>query len=518
LSNELIINSTQDGCRIALLKEKNLVEFHNDQDSDKFKVGDIYIGTVKKIVQGLNAAFIDIGYEKDAFLHYLDLGPQIKSLNKYSKQTQHSKTASGLLGKFKNEADINKLGKMSQVLTRGQQILVQVVKEPISTKGPRLSCELSLAGRYMVLVPFSNTVNISKKISESEERKRLLRLMSSIKPDNFGVIIRTVAKGKEVAELDRDLRNLVDSWQEGMKRLHQVKPREKVIGEMSRASSILRDILNESFDSVTTDDKEIFNEVKAYINKIAPEKEKIVKQYNGKAKIFEAFGIEKQVKSLFGKSVSLLKGGYLIIEHTEALHVVDVNSGNKSNAGEDQEATALAVNMDAAREVARQLRLRDMGGIIVIDFIDMRKVDNKKKLYQFMKDSMKDDRAKNTILPLTKFGLMQITRQRVRPEMNIATKEQCPSCAGTGKVSATILVSDTIEKNLELILASQNEKGLTMTVHPFLHAFFTKGVFSKRWEWYKKHHVWVQVEKDSSLAISEYSFHNKMGEEIELVS
>ena len=518
MSNELIINSTQDGCRIALLKEKSLIEFHNDQDSDKFKVGDIYLGTVKKIVQGLNAAFIDIGYEKDAFLHYLDLGPQIRSLNKFSKQAQHSKNVNGLLGKFKNEPDINKLGKMSQVLTRGQQILVQVVKEPISTKGPRLSCELSLAGRYMVLVPFSNTVNISKKISENEERKRLLRLMSSIKPDNFGVIIRTVAKGKEVAELDRDLRNLVESWQEGMKRLHQVKPREKVIGEMSRASSILRDILNESFDSVTTDDKEIYNEVKAYIKKIAPEKEKIVKQYNGKAKIFEAFGIEKQVKSLFGKSVSLSKGGYLIIEHTEALHVVDVNSGNKSNAGEDQEATALAVNLDAAKEVARQLRLRDMGGIIVIDFIDMRRVENKKKLFQQMKDAMKDDRAKNTILPLTKFGLMQITRQRVRPEMNIATKEQCSTCGGTGKVTATILVSDTIEKNLELILAAQNEKGLTMTVHPFLHAFFTKGVFSKRWEWYKKHHVWVQIEKDSSLPISEYSFHNKMGEEIELVS
>ncbi len=518
MSNELIINSTQDGCRIALLKEKSLVEFHHDQEGNKFKVGDIYLGTVKKIVQGLNAAFIDIGYEKDAFLHYLDLGPQVRSLNKYTKQTQHSKNTNGLLGKFKNEPDINKLGKMNQVLTRGQQILVQVVKEPISTKGPRLSCELSLPGRYMVLVPFSNTVNISKKITESEERKRLMRLMSSIKPDNFGVIIRTVAKGKEVAELDRDLRNLVESWQEGMKRLHKVKPREKVIGEMSRASSILRDILNESFDSVTTDDKTIFHEVKSYIKKIAPDKEKIVKQYNGKAKIFEAFGIEKQVKSLFGKSVSLQKGGYLIIEHTEALHVIDVNSGNKSNAGEDQEATALTVNLEAAKEIARQLRLRDMGGIIVIDFIDMRRTENKKKVYAHMKEVMKDDRAKNTILPLTKFGLMQITRQRVRPEMTIATKEECPTCGGTGKVSATILVSDQIEKNLEHVLSTQNEKGLTMTVHPFLHAYFTKGVFSKRWEWYKKHHTWVKIEKDSSLGISEYSFHNKLGEEIELVS
>lgn len=518
MSNELVINSTQDGCRIALLKNKGLVEFHHDTDENQFKVGDMYLGTVKKIVQGLNAAFIDIGFEKDAFLHYLDLGPQVRSLNKYTKQAQNSKNVTGLLNKFKGEKDINKLGKMNQVLTRGQQVLVQVVKEPISTKGPRLSCELSLAGRYMVLVPFSNAINISKKITDGDERKRLHRLISSIKPENFGVIIRTVAKSKDVAELDKDLRNLVETWQDGMKRFRQAKPKDKVIGEMSRASSLLRDMMNESFDSVTTDDKVIHDEIKNYIKKIAPEKEKIVKMYNGKAKIFEAFNIEKQVKSLFGKSVSLQRGGYLIIEHTEALHVVDVNSGNKSNAGVDQEATALTVNTEAAKEIARQLRLRDMGGIIVIDFIDMRKADNKKVVYAAMKEAMKDDRAKNTILPLTKFGLMQITRQRVRPELNIATREVCPTCSGTGKVSATILVSDQIEKNLEYVLTTQNQKGITMTVHPFLHAFFTKGIFSKRWEWYRKYHTWVKIEMDSSFGLSDYSFNDKMGEEIEMVS
>jgi len=332
------------------------------------------------------------------------------------------------------------------------------------------------------------------------------------------VIIRTVAKGKDVAELDKDLRNLVETWQDGMKRLRKAKPKDKVIGEMSRASSLLRDMMNESFDSVTTDDKVIHDEIRNYIKKIAPEKEKIVKMYNGKAKIFEAFNIEKQVKSLFGKSVSLQRGGYLIIEHTEALHVIDVNSGNKSNAGVDQEATALTVNTEAAKEIARQLRLRDMGGIIVIDFIDMRKAENKKAIYQAMKDVMKDDRAKNTILPLTKFGLMQITRQRVRPELNITTREVCPTCGGTGKVSATILVSDQIEKNLEYILSTQNQKGVSMTVHPYLHAYFTKGIFSKRWEWYRKYHTWVKIEKDSSIGLTEYSFNDKLGEEIELVS
>ena len=518
MSNELIINSTHDGCRLALLKDKSLVEFHQDNEENKFKVGDIYLGTVKKIVSGLNAAFIDIGYEKDAFLHYLDLGPQVKSLNKYTKQAQNNKHVTGGLSKFKKEPDINKLGKMNQVLTRGQQILVQVVKEPISTKGPRLTSELSLAGRYMVLVPFSSSINVSKKIADGEERKRLVRLISSIKPEGFGVIIRTVAKGKSVGELDKDLRNLVDSWKEGIKSMPSVKPRERVIGEMSRASSLIRDILNESFDSVVVDDKEMFEEIKSYVQKIASDKEKIVKPYNGKVKIFEAFGIEKQVKSLFGKSVSLAKGGYLIIEHTEALHVIDVNSGNKSNAGEDQESTALQVNTEAAKEVARQLRLRDMGGIIVIDFIDMRKAENKKKLYQVMCEIMSDDRAKNTILPITKFGLMQITRQRVRPEMNITTRETCPTCGGTGKVGAIILVSDQIEKKLEYLMRTQNEKGITVAVHPFLHAYFTKGFFSIRWQWYRKYNSWIKIEKDSSLSLNEYTFYNKHGEEIELTA
>ena len=517
MSNELVINSTQNGCRIALLKDKGLVEFHYDEEGSQFTVGDIYLGTVKKVVQGLNAAFIDIGYEKDAFLHYLDLGPQVRSLNKFTKLALSNKQAIDKLSKFKLESDIDKLGKINQVLSKNHQVLVQVVKEPISTKGPRLSCELSIAGRYIILVPFSNTVNISKKITDNDERKRLMRLLSSIKPENFGIIIRTVAAGKEVAELDKDLRNLVKIWDDGVRKLKQAKPREKVIGEMSRASSILRDMLNESFDSITVDDKEIFEEVRSYIRSIAPDKEKILKLYNGKAKIFEQFNIEKQLKSLFGQSVSVPGGGYLIIEHTEALHVIDVNSGNKSNAENDQENTAVSVNLQAAKEVARQLRLRDMGGIIVVDFIDMRRAENKRKVYDKMKEEMKDDRSKFTVLPLTKFGLMQITRQRVRPELNIVTKEKCPTCNGTGNISASILVSDQIEKNLEFIISHQNEKDVTIVLHPYLYTYYTKGLISRRIKWLFKYQRWVKIIQDSSMGITEFSFLNSQGAVIELV-
>jgi len=518
LSNELIISATQDGCRIALLKDKTLVEFHQEAEDSKFTVGDIYLGTVKKVVPGLNAAFIDVGYDKDAFLHYLDLGPQFSSLQKFTKLVRSKKINGGRLDKFNSEPDIDKHGKIVQQLTKNQVIPVQIVKEPISTKGPRLSCELSLAGRYLVLVPFSSAVSVSKKITSSEERKRLLRLIQSIKPEKFGVIIRTVAENKEVAELDRDLRNLVKTWEDGMARLVNAQPRDKIIGELDKTSSLLRDLLNESFDNVHVDDKKMYEEVKAYIKTIAPEKEKIVKLYSGKAKIFEHYGIERQIKSAFGTTVSLRTGGYLIIEHTEALHVIDVNSGNKSNREENQETTALSVNVEAAKEIARQLRLRDMGGIIVIDFIDMKSLDNKKLIYKVMKEEMMDDKAKSTILPLSKFGLMQITRERVRPQMNIITKETCPTCNGTGKITASILTSDLIEKNIEHLLVKQNEKNLVLALHPYLHAYFTQGIFSQRLKWYFKYKRWVNIIVDTSLAVTEYKFLNKEGEEIQLTN
>ena len=516
MSNELIISATQDGCRIALLKDKTLVEFHQEAEGSKFTVGDIYLGTVKKVVPGLNAAFIDVGYDKDAFLHYLDLGPQFSSLQKFTKLVRGKKINGTRLDKFHPEHDIDKHGKITQQLSKNQVLPVQIVKEPISTKGPRLSCELSLAGRYLVLVPFSNAVSVSKKITSSEERKRLLRLIQSIKPENFGVIIRTVAENKEVAELDRDLRNLVKTWEEGMTRLPNANPREKIIGELDKTSSLLRDLLNESFDNVHVDDKKMYDEVRTYIRTIAPDKEKIVKFYNSKAKIFEHYGIERQIKSAFGQTVSLKTGGYLIIEHTEALHVIDVNSGNKSNREESQETTALSVNVEAAKEIARQLRLRDMGGIIVVDFIDMRNLEHKKLIYKVMREAMMDDKAKSTVLPLSKFGLMQITRERVRPQMNIATLEVCPSCNGTGKITASILTSDLIEKNIEHLLVKQNEKNLVLALHPYLHAYFTKGIFSQRVKWYFKYKRWISLVKDTSMAIIEYKFLNREGEEIQL--
>lgn len=517
MSNEIVVSHKGEETRIALMRDKNLVEYHTEGGSSEFQVGDLYLGVVRRVVPGLNAAFVDVGYEKDAFLHYLDLGPNIRSLVKYSKAVLNKKNLNAKLNGFKFEPEIDKLGKMSQVLTKNQKLLVQVAKEPISSKGPRLSCELSLAGRYIVLVPFSNTLSVSRKINDANERKRLRRLIESIKPEGFGVIIRTVATGKDVKELNRDMTNLLNKWETARKNLKSAKPADRVLGEESRTASLIRDILNDSFDSVTVDDPEYYENIKAFTAEIAPDKEDVVKLYNGKQKIFENRGIEKQIKALFGKSVSLSEGGYLIIEHTEALHVVDVNSGNKSNSQDNQEETALSTNLDSVREMARQLRLRDMGGIIVIDFIDMRKAENRKLVYEKMRDELKKDSAKSVVLPLSKFGLMQITRQRVRPENNVKTAETCPTCGGAGTISASIAIADIIANNIEFLLKKQNQKSLKVSVHPYLYAYFTKGgMKSMRWAWFWKFKRWVTLEEDSSLGMTKYRVVDKNGEEIEI--
>lgn len=517
MTNELIINAASaNEVHIALLQDKQLVELNSETQDNKFAVGDIYLGKIKKIIPGLNAAFVDIGAEKDAFLHYLDLGPNIRSITKFSKSITSGSTTNPLLSDFSMEPQIDKSGKVGQVLASNQWIMVQVAKEPISTKGPRISAEISLAGRYIVLVPFSDDVSISQKIKSSEERTRLKRLLQSIKPKNFGVIIRTVAEGKKVADLDNDLQDLVEKWKSCIEQLKTAKPPQILLGEMSRTSTILRDILNANFNNIHVNDSFVQQEIKQYIRTISPEHEEIVKLYKGKAPIFEHFGIDKQIKSAFGKTVNLPSGAYLIVEHTEALHVIDVNSGGRVKSDQNQEQNALQVNLDAAKEVARQLRLRDMGGIIVVDFIDLHSPGNRKILYEKIKEEMKTDRAKHNILPPSKFGLIQITRQRVRPETNIITVEKCPCCDGTGEVKASVLIIDEIENHLRYLLKEQNEKSVTVQVHPFVAAYLKQGIVSKQRKWFLEYLKMVKVKPVNSYHMLQYAFINALGEEIKL--
>ncbi len=516
MNNEIVIDVSPSEISIALLDDKKLVELNREKSNIQFSVGDIYLGKVKKMMPGLNAAFVDVGYEKDAFLHYLDLGPQFRSLHKYLDQSISRKGKLTPMAKFKNESDIDKNGKISDVLSSGQLVVVQVAKEPISTKGPRLGSEISIAGRNIVLMPFSDKVSVSQKIKTPEERLRLKNLLESIKPKNFGIIVRTVAEGKRVAELDTELKNLVKKWESSFEKFRSTKPPALIIGEVNRTVALLRDILNTSFNHIFVNDDIMYREIKEYIGTIVPEKEKIVKLYNGSNPIFDQFGIEKQIKSLFGKTVSFKNGAYLIIEHTEALHVIDVNSGNRAKLGEDQESNALEVNLAAAEEIARQLRLRDMGGIIVVDFIDMHKQENKQKLFDKMREAMALDRTKHNILPLSKFGLMQITRQRVRPELHIQTVEKCPTCLGSGEITPTLIFDEEIENKLCYLIERDSLKNVTIKVHPFLAAYLNKGYFkSIRKTWAKKYKCKIKVKPIDAYNYMDYHFFNKFNEEIE---
>ncbi len=507
MSIELVINVASKEIDIALLEKKKLVELSKEKSNPKFSVGDIYLGKVRKIMPGLNATFVDVGYEKDAFLHYLDLGPQFRSLQKFLDFALSHKSKNVSMQKMKREKDIDKNGKITDVLRAGQYILVQIAKEPISTKGPRLTSEIALAGRNSVLIPFSDKVSVSQKISSEEEKKRLRTLLKSIRPNNYGVIVRTVAENKMVKVLDSELRSLVKKWESAFEKIRGTTPPALLISELNRTAAILRDMLNVSFNNIYVNDENFSREIKEYVNTIAPEKGKIVRLYKGSTPIFEKYGVEQQIKGSFGKTVSFKSGAYLIIEHTEALHVIDVNSGNRSKSVNNQETNALEVNLAAVDEIARQLRLRDMGGIIVIDFIDMHHQENKNQVFERMKQVMEADRTKHSILPLSKFGLMQITRQRVRPQMDINTREMCPICAGTGEISPSILLVDRIENTLDELVTKNNLKSVVIKMHPYVAAFIEKGlIHTIRRTWQKRHKCKIKIVPVSSYNFLEFRF------------
>lgn len=517
MNKELIINAAPQGVEIALLEDRKLVELHSEKSDARFAVGDLYLGKVKKLIPGLNAAFVDVGFEKDAFLHYTDLSPYAKSLLKFTALTIADKSEAGLdFAKFDVEPEIIKTGKINEVLGGKPHILVQILKEPIAAKGPRLSCEISLPGRFVVITPFNNIVAVSRKIHSSEERKRLQKIVEAIKPKNFGVIVRTAAEGKNTAELHEDLSTLVEMWATIQHNLKGAVPPAKILSEQTKTNSILRDLLNADFNKIVVNDRTIFADTKNYIQRIAPEKAEIVSFYQNGSPIFDSFGITKQVKSSFGKTVNMNSGAYLIIEHTEALHVIDVNSGYKS-VSNNQEQNALETNLEAAEEIARQLRLRDLGGIIVVDFIDMKLPENKRKLVEKMEEFMSPDRAKHAVLPISKFGIMQITRQRMKPEMNINTQEVCPSCNGTGKISSTLLLEDEIEKNLSYLITHQH-KNLKLVANPIMYAYLTKGWpwSTKIAKWNKKFKQKTRVEAATNYHLTEYKFFDKHDEEIKL--
>ena len=522
MTSEVIIDVQPKDISIALLEDKQLVEYQQEQRTESFSVGNIYVAKVKKLMPGLNACFVDVGAERVAFLHYLDLGSQFYSFEKYLKQVASDRKKLYPIQKAHIQPELKKDGSIATTLKVGQEILVQIVKEPINTKGPRLTCELSFAGRYLVLIPFDDNVSVSTKIKRGEERSRLKQLIQSIKPKNFGVIVRTVAEGKRAAELDAELKVLLKRWEDTITKVQKTTDRPKLcFEEESRAVALLRDLFNPTYDAINVNDAQIFDEIKNYLEIIAPEKKEIVKLYKGTVPIFDNFNVTKQLKSGFGKTVNYKHCAYLIIETTEAMHVVDVNSGTRIKKENGQEANALETNLGAADELARQLRLRDMGGIIIVDFIDMKLPEDRQMLYERMCKNMQKDRAKHNILPLSKFGLMQITRQRVRPAMSVNVEEVCPTCFGKGTIKSSFLFTDTLENKIDNLVNKIGIRRFYLHVHPYVAAYINKGVFSLKRQWQMKYGLGVHVIPSQKLAFLQYEFYDDnrqfidMQEEIE---
>ena len=516
MKSELVVDVQQKEISIALLEDSRLVSLQKENRNQSYGVGDLYLAKVKKIMPGLNAAFIDVGYEKDAFLHYLDLGPQFNTFVAFLKEAMSDKKKVPSISKFNFLPDISKQGTIQDILQPGQELLVQIVKEPISSKGPRLTTEISFTGRFMVLIPFGDKISISQKIKSTEEKVRLRQLVGSIKPKGFSVIIRTSAENKRVAELNSEMRTLVKCWEDSIAKMQRSQPPMLIYEEESRAVSVIRDIFSPNFENIYVNDEETFRQIQNYVSIIAPENKDIVKLYDNAVPIFDNFNITRQIKSSFGKTVSFKSGAYIIIEHTEALHVIDVNSGNRSKASSDQESNALDVNLKAADEIARQLRLRDMGGIIVIDFIDMNKAEHRQALYDHMKEIMANDRARHNILPLSKFGLMQITRQRVRPALDIATSETCPSCFGKGEIQPSLLFTDKLDEKLDYLVNNLKVRKFTLYIHPFVEAYVKKGMFSLYGKWKRKYGRGIKVIADESLAYLQYKVIDNEGKEVDL--
>lgn len=511
----MIVSSSGKTVEVALLEDGKIVEIHRQKATDQFMVGDVFLGRVKRVSPPINAAFVDIGHKKDAFLHYTDLGPKVRSLQKFAQDTATGKNSSHRLDQFKFEPEIVKTGDIDKVFNKKQVILTQVLKEPISTKGPRLSCEITIPGRYLVITPFNDTVAVSKKISTSEERKRLQLLVESIRPVNFGVIVRTAAEGKGVGDLLEELESLIAKWKTIYEAAKTAKAPAKILSEVDKTTGLLRDLLTPDFSKIIVDDKELYETVREYVASISPEKTNIVQLHKGQKPVFDSNGVTRQIKQSFGKNATMPSGAYVVIEHTEAMHTIDVNSGNKMPSQNQAEAV-LMINLEAAEEIARQLRLRDIGGIIVIDFIDMRNAEHRKQLLTAMRKAMKVDRAQHTILPLSKFGLMQITRQRVRPEVKITTAEKCPTCSGTGKVDATILLTDEIERALHFIMESRPRARLKLKVHPFIAAYLQRGFPSLQMKWTMKYVRWLKILADNDFPITSFKFFDHDEEEIKL--
>ncbi len=541
MRKEIIINSTANEIRIAITEDGRLAELFVETPEKERMVGDIYLGSVARVMPGIKAAFIDIGMKQDGFLHFSDIG---RSLGEYSamigdediddseedNDEDEGETAVQPAAHEAGEYNKELIAPLQQPqqshvherrprgrerlehpelhLQKGHDIIVQVTKEPVGKKGVRVTTEVSLAGRFLVLLPFDGKIGVSKKLTNFREKRRLRRIVRSILPQGFGAIIRTVAEGKEEQDIKNDLENLINTWHEIEKTVKQERPPAILYKDMATTSSVIRDLFSNEVEHIVVDSKKLFREIRAYVKWTSPSLLDKIDLFKEREPIFDKYGVEKEIATALSRKVWLKSGGYVIIEPTEAMVVIDVNSGRYA-AKREQELNSLRTNLEAAREIVRQLRLRDMGGIIVVDFIDLEDERNKKKVYDELRKEFRHDRAKVTVLPMTEFGLVQITRQRIRQSVLHSFTEPCPTCGGLGLVQSKATIVGQIERWIRRFKSETHEFRVILKVHPSMAEALTDGTFSRLRKIMLKFFISIKLDSDKSLAIDEFHFISK---------
>ncbi|WP_083750107.1 Rne/Rng family ribonuclease [Rhodohalobacter halophilus] len=504
MKNQIIIHSSGKQTRVALLENGELAQLFIESEENQRTVGDIYLARVHKVMSGIRAAFIDVGMEKDAFLHFSDagdhLGDYIKMMN---GPKSISKDADKELKKFDKLSNNDKQILAGKILQNNQRILVQIVKEPIGSKGPRVSSDITIAGRFLVLIPMGDYIAISKKINNGRERRRLKKIAGDMLPDGFGVIIRTVAQNQDKEALEDDMRTVLKKWERILNKLENAKPPTLLYKDLDITESLIRDLFAKQYDRVLIDDYQLYKSIKSYVSQIAPKMLPSVQLYKGKDHIFDHVNIAHDVNSIFSPRVRMPSGGYLIFEQTEAMYVVDVNSGPYA-AKEKQEDNSLKTNLEAAREIAKQLRLRDIGGIIVVDFIDLRDDKNRKKIYDELKKEFKKDRAKTNVIGMSDFGLVQITRQRIRPSVVNSVSKVCPTCGGSGTVVSQDTIITDIESWISKFKYSTEYRAVDIYINPYLRSYLTRGLFSLRFKWMVKYKMKISFIADETISLNEF--------------
>ena len=510
MKNQIIIHAAVNQTRVALIENGELAQLFIESPENQRTVGNIYLAEVHKVMAGIRAAFIDMGTQKDAFLHFSDTGEHLENylimLNGKDALRNPSKQEKARQSKSGNGSATEEQNRAGALLAPKQKVLVQIVKEPIGSKGPRVSTNITVAGRFLVLIPMGEYVAVSKRIRSQKERRRLRSCISSVLPDGFGVIVRTLADGQSDEVLHEDLKDVLDKWNAILDKLKDAKPPALLHQDMDMTESLVRDLFAKDYSRILIDDAKIFRSIKSYVSRVAPNMVPNIELYKGSEHIFDHMKISREVDSVFSPRVKMPSGGYLIFEQTEAMYVVDVNSGRYA-AKREQEENSLKTNLESAREIAKQLRLRDIGGIIVVDFIDLRDDANRKKVFDELRREFRKDRAKTNVLPMSDFGLVQITRQRIRPSVVKSVSKVCPMCGGSG----SIISQNTIVADIEgwLTKFKYNYKGhfsLDLHLNPYLMSMVQRGWVSQRLKWLLSYRMNVNILADETMSMNDFKF------------